>query len=199
MAPKKKAPTPVKEAAKKPAKPFVQAPEETGHGFEDEVQPAREKLKLKQDVTRTPLNHASDNSVSIDGLQFRRSGSALDQSDKKTLDVNKDLLNPELSYRWVNEEKGLVDKRREMGYQTVSELKGKMGEQITTRRRVGSNKDGSDLFAVLMATPKKWKDEREDAQEAQRRSQVDGMSAGKSDGKGDLGKDFYVKDNHKIN
>lgn len=186
---------PKKTTQKQPAKAFVQ---EAGVAEKVETataEPAQQIAKQKHTHERTPLNHATDNSLSIDGMTFRRTRSLLDGSSKKTLDIKPDLLNPELSYYWCNDEKGLVDQRVELGYQVVPQLLSKTGEQITTRRRVGTSKDGSPLFAVLMATPKQFKKERQDAQEAHRQSIESGLVAGKTDGKEDLGKGFYTKSN----
>lgn len=179
MAPKKSEP-------KIPAKPFVQdqeAPEMS----------APKKPVAKHTHDRTPLNHATDNSLSIDGMKFRKVRGLLDGTTKKTLDIPPDVLNPELSYYWCNDEKGLVDQRTELGYQVVPQLLSKTGEKIPTRRRVGTQKDGSELSAVLMATPKIWKKERQDAQEAQRKALESGLVAGATDGKENLGKAFYTK------
>lgn len=154
---------------------------------------------VNRDATeRAPLNYGGHNTTQIGGMEFRRSRSPLDQTDKKTLDIPEHLLNPELDYRWVNDQNGLVDKRRELGYAVVPELKGKMGEQITTRRRVGTAKDGSPIFAQLMATPKEWRKERHKAAEVERKQRIQDIVAGKSDGKEQLGDEFYTKSNTKI-
>lgn len=182
MAPKKKEP-------KMPAKPFVQDENDVTVSSA----PAQEKPVAKHTHERTPLNHATDNSLSIDGMNFRKTRGLLDGTTKKTLDIKTDLLNPELSYYWCNDEKGLVDQRVELGYQVVPQMLSKTGEKISTRRRVGTQKDGSPLEAVLMATPKNWKKERQDAQEAQRQELESGLVAGKTDGKENLGKGFYTK------
>lgn len=184
---------PKKQAPKQPAKAFIQEPVSDDVDVNASTEPATQKPKQKHTHERTPLNHATDNSLSIDGMTFRRTRGLLDGTSKKTLDIKPDLLNPELSYYWCNDEKGLVDQRVELGYQVVPQVLSKTGEQITTRRRVGTQKDGSPLFAVLMATPKQFKKERQDAQEAQRQSIERGLVAGKTDGKEDLGKGFYTK------
>ena len=160
-------------------------------------QPAKAPARVEEE--RTALNHATDKAASIGGIEFRRARGPLDGTDKKTLDVPPHLLNDELSYRWVNEHNGLVDKRRELGYETVPEIVGASGEKITTRRRVGTNKDGSPQYAVLMATPKHWKQERDNAAEAERQRLEQSIQTGNSDGKASLGDDFYVKRNTKIN
>lgn len=188
---------------KRPAQPFVQPPEEekfaddnligTHEEREDApIQSAPKNNKQKHTHTRQPLNHAIDNSLAIDGMEFRRSRSLLDGSSKKTLDIDSAILNPELSYYWTNDEKGLVDQRVELGYQTVPQLLSRTGEKISTRRRVGTQKDGSPLEAVLMATPKTWKKERQDAQENERLRIESGLADGEVDGQ-QLGNSFYSK------
>lgn len=175
---------------KKPAKPFV----ETNEVQDAVANSAPKKPVAKHTHDRTSLNHATDNSLSIDGMNFRKTRGLLDGTTKRTLDIRKDLLNPELEYYWCNDEKGLVDQRVELGYQVVPEIHSKTGEKISTRRRVGTKKDGSELSAVLMATPKIWKKERQDAQDKQRQALESGLIAGSTDGKESLGKDFYTKE-----
>lgn len=188
---------------KRPAQPFVQPQDEDNfideisvdadEGHEDTHERApSQKGKQKHTHARQPLNHATDNSLAIDGMEFRRSRGLLDGSTKKTLDIDPEILNPELSYYWCNDEKGLVDQRVELGYQTVPQLLSRTGEKISTRRRVGTQKDGSPLEAVLMATPKTWKKERQDAQENERLRIESGLADGEVDGK-QLGKSFYSK------
>ncbi len=144
---------------------------------------------------RSPLNHAKDSSTSeeIGGMSFRRNRAALDHSSKATLDINKELLNDELRYRWVNDSNGRIENLRETGYEVVDQASFAKGEAITTRRRVGTNKDGSALFAVLMATPKKWFDERQAQSEKARSENERGMVSGKTDGKEKLDDGFYQK------
>lgn len=195
MPPKKTVITEQKRSMKKPSTPFVQA--ENNHDELDEAQDdisvgdASKKTQKKHTHERTPLNHAVEK---IDGMEFRRSRGLLDGSSKKTLDIDPTVLNPELSYYWTNDEKGLVDQRIELGYQTVPQLLSRTGEKISTKRRVGTQKDGSPLFAVLMATPKIWKKERQDAQEVQRKKLEGALIAGNTDGKEDLGDKFYTKE-----
>lgn len=168
------------------------------HTFETSAEHAQPKVNQNQRVERTPLNHAIDNSLSVGGMQFRRSRGLLDGSTSKSLDIDRKLLNPELEYRWVNDENGRVDRTREMGYETVPEIDGPTGEKITTRRRVGTQKDGSPLMAHLMATPKQWKKEREDAQESQRQSLEVDLKRGTSDGNEKIEGKFYAGKNNRI-
>ena len=110
------------------------------------------------------------------------------------LDIPKEYLNDELRYRWVNETSGRTEKLREIGYETVDQASFSKGEKISTRRRVGTNKDGSALYAILMATPKKWYDERQALAENDRTNKERGLITGKIDGSGEeLGKEFYNK------
>lgn len=188
---------------KKPAKAFVQqepAPFEHDETFENQfdaqedtqAESAPRKAQDKQPVRRTPLNHANGGGMELDGMKFVRSRGILDGTSKKTLDIDPACLNPNLSYYWTNDEKGLVDQRVELGYQVVPQLKSRTGEKISTRRRVGTQKDGSPLEAVLMATPKNWKKERMDAQENERQKLEGALRTGSSDGQEKLGKEFYI-------
>jgi hypothetical protein len=153
-------------------------------------------VENKRPAERTPLNHATEHTETIGGMEFRRQRGALDQSDKRSLDIPERFLNTELNYRWVNDHNGLIESRRDMGYEVVPDLSGARGEKVTTRRRVGTNKDGSPLYAQLMATPKKWKAERDAAAATERKAQNLAIAAGQTDGREALGKDFYVKDGH---
>lgn len=184
---------PKKHETKKPAKAFVQTEDNFDEQEDAAVQSAQKKGVKKHTHERQSLNHAVEGSAKIDGMEFRRSRGLLDGSSKKTLDIDPAVLNPELSYYWTNDEKGLVDQRIELGYQTVPQLLSRTGEKISTRRRVGTQKDGSPLEAVLMATPKTWKKERQDAQEHERKKLEGALIAGSSDGKEELGGKFYTK------
>lgn len=195
MPPKKTITVEQKPLKKNPAKAFVQS--EDNFDEQDTVQDdgsessTRKKVVKKHTHERQALNHATE---SIDGMDFRRSRGILEGSTKKTLDIDAACLNPNLSYYWTNDEKGLVDQRIELGYQTVPQLLSRTGEKISTRRRVGTQKDGTPLFAVLMATPKNWKKERQDAQENERKKLEGALISGSSDGKEALGDKFYVKE-----
>lgn len=197
MPPKKTVTVEQKPLKKKPAKAFIHTQEDFDALEPDTTQAVSEaapkKGVKKHTHERQPLNHVTDNSFKMDGMEFRRSRGLLDGTTKKTLDIDPTCLNPELSYYWTNDEKGLVDQRVELGYQTVPQLLSRTGEKISTRRRVGTQKDGSPLFAVLMATPKSWKKERQNAQENERKRLESGIIAGSSDGKEDLGGNFYTK------
>ena len=200
MAPKKKAVIETKLEKKKPSTAFVQPEQEFADEDDEAIQSAPEKSQRKQMVRRSPLNHATDSgTIDIEGMKFRRSRGLLDGTSKKTLDIDPAILNPELAYYWTNDEKGLVDQRVEIGYQVVPQLLSRTGEKISTRRRVGTQKDGSPLEAVLMATPKNWKKERQDAQENERQKLEQGLLKGSTDGQDSLGKGFYVHRDTEIN
>lgn len=144
----------------------------------------------RRNETRSPLNHATaSTSENIGGIEFKRSRSGFDHSSKMVLDINPKLLNNELEYRFVNDTNGRIDKLRETGYEVVD----KLGDGSSTRRRVGANKDGSDLFAQLMATPKKWYAERQSKADESRVQKERGMLSGKTDGKDALEPGFYDK------
>lgn len=166
----------------------------------DQVHQAPVNTHRIPDEPRTPLNQIKGDAAEIDGMKFHRSRGPLTHADKKTLDIPPDLLNPNLKYRWVNEVNGAIDKRREGGYEIVPTIKGKMGEDISTRRRVGTNKDGSPIMASLMATPKKWHEDAENAAENERKRLEQGLIKGETDGKEALNNsEFYTKPNNKIN
>ena len=160
--------------------------------------PHKEEIKQRKDEDRSPLNHAKESTDSseyetIGGVRFRKKRSALDHSSKMELDIRKELLHPDLNYRWVNDFNGRVEKLREMDYEIVDQSSFK-GKEITSRRRVGTNKDGSSLYAQLMATPKIRYDDRKAKADADRNSKERGFISGKSDIAGEaLGENFYNK------
>lgn len=163
-------------------KPVATAPieQKSEHIFDaDEFLPEESKQPMPVAQPRSPLNHALDNSISetIGGMQFSRDRRTMDYSSKMVLDIPKNLLNNELSYRWVNDSNGRVDKVRSNGYEIVDNL----GDAVTTRVRVGTNKDGSGLFAVLMATPKKWHEERKQSVDKEISNKERGLLSGKED------------------
>ena len=147
----------------------------------------------KQRQQRAPMNHMTDDTYESGGMKFTRQRAGLDHSSKKTLDVPKQYLNPELEYRWVNEGNGRAERLREYGYQNVDPATLSKDEQISVRRRVGARKDGSDQHAILMAIPKKWYQERHEKAEEARSEKELGMFRSPSDEAGPLGKDFYNK------
>lgn len=142
---------------------------------------------------RSPLNHRTAAAVEIGGIKFPERRGVLNYADNKTLDINKDLLNPDLSYRWVNDdEKGRVSKMTDRDYQPVPE--GSLGKDQPTRVRVGTQKNGSPLYAQLMATPKEWLKERRNAAEESRSAREKRVFAKPEDESGkELGSDFYNK------
>lgn len=101
----------------------------------------------------------------IAGIKFRRTKDSYDQSLEKQLDIPKELLDNQLQYRWVNEEN--IDKyKNRFDYAIINESHfGK--NKVSVKRRVGTNKDGSVKYVVLMATPKEWKHERDMARAEQ--------------------------------
>ena len=176
-----------------PVNPFFEEAEEIEY---EEVKTAAAPRRENLADGRTPLNHAKDTSTyeTAGGMQFRRSRTGLDHSSKMALDIPTKLLNDELKYRWVNDSSGRVEKLREIGYEVVDQKSLSKGEEISTRRRVGTNKDGSALFAQLMATPKKWHEERQSSAEDSRLKKERGIFTGQTDGSGDaLDKSFYNK------
>lgn len=167
-----------------PQEPAQHAPQET----------ARTGRRTEGHAQRGTMNHAKDpEEVTIGGMTFRSGRGTLDHANNKSLDIPENLLNPELSYRWVNDdEKGRLSKISGRDYQLVPE--GSIGKDIPTKRRVGTKKDGSPLYAHLMATPKKWLEDRRKAAEVSRRAKETRIFTNPVDETGqELGSDFYNK------
>jgi hypothetical protein len=177
-------------APKKPAPKSQQAAAPAQEA--EAAQPRAAGRREDGDQQRAPLNHAKVSEVEVGGMKFRRSRTGLDHSSKMTLDIPKEMLNADLEYRWVNDDGNGVQKRRERGYEIVDQASFAAGADIETTRRVGTKKDGSPLNAVLMATPKKWCDEGQQAKEEQRLKHERGAFTKDGDGK-ELGKEFYNK------
>lgn len=145
---------------------------------------------------RSPMNHLTDDTreLEVGGMKFTRSRTSLDHSGRKTVDIPEECKNKDLHYRVVNDDRGKLQSAKNMGYQIVESLKHPVtGEEIDTKFRMGTKKDGSDLYGYLMATPKKWKDERDQQAESERKSREDGMFTKPQDETGNLGGDFYKK------
>lgn len=142
---------------------------------------------------REPMNHLTD-SVEIGGMSFKRRG-ALDHSTKQKLGIPDKYLSKDLNYRWVNEDGGRVERLREIGYETVDPSALSQNEQIAVRRRTGTKRDGSGEYAVLMATPKDWYQDRRKKAEKVRKDKEVGMFKAPMDetGKPLSGKEFYSK------
>jgi hypothetical protein len=166
--------------------------------FEDfigrKIEIPQDNFEQQQSEEISSFNHLKENSdeVAIGGMVFKKPGANYDFSMTKQLDIPQELKNNELEYRWFNDDNGRVDRARQMGYAEVkpSDLG---DEKITVRRRVGTNKDGSDIHAVLMATPKDWVQERRQKSEEERFSKEKGMMTRPQDEHGELGSEFYNK------
>lgn len=132
--------------------------------------PKTEKIKTAQtmDEVIDPANieakTQSTNSKAfkekeIGGIKFRRTRENYDQMLTKQLDIPKEILNNELQYRWVNEEN--IGKYQDgFDYSIITE-EHFGSKKISTRRRVGTDKNGNVQYVQLMATPKEWKHERD--------------------------------------
>lgn len=143
-------------------------------------EPAPVQKQYSRSDSRSPMNYATDE-VEVDGMKFtRRKRGILDMSGKKTVDIPEEVLNNNLQYRVVNDEPGRIEKMRQLGYEIVDSL----GEGVPTSWHVGTKKDGSDLKAYLMATPKKWKQERDKAAEQERSRLEHGQIKGELDAQG---------------
>lgn len=153
------------------------------------------KIKVnKASKTKHPMNHLTDDTETIGGMDFKRTRTGFDHSGKKSLDIPDRFKNNELEYRWVNDVGGRVENLKEYGYQLVDAKALSKDEAISVRRRTDTNKDGSDLYSILMATPKKWFKDRQEKADEQRRSQLAGQFTKPTDEKGEvLGDEFYNK------
>jgi hypothetical protein len=143
---------------------------------------------------RSPMNHLTDEEVEIGGMKFSRAArTSMDYSMKTTLTLPEKYKNKDLEYRWVHDLNGRIDRLLEAGYKVVDPKTLSKDEEISVRRRVGSKKDGSDLHAVLMATPKKWYQDRHAQVENERKSKESALMRNPQDDSGQLGKEFYIK------
>jgi hypothetical protein len=154
------------------------------------AQAAQRPRREVMDDGRAPLDHNKAREREVGGMTFRRTREGFDSSSKMRLDIPKEVLNPELNYRFVNDDGSAVQRRTEMGYAIVDKASLANGS-IETTRRVGTKADGSPLNAVLMATPKDWYDERHQSAEKERLQKERGIF--KQDSEGTLGKEFYDK------
>lgn len=145
---------------------------------------------------RAVANHMQEDTRTIDGMNFKRPDRAIsDYSTAKKLDIPKEYLNNDLSYRWVTDSGGRVENFRErLGYQEVPTIKTSAGDEIKTRRRIGTAKDGSPLYAHLMATPKEWRNERRQKADQARKVKMQDIANKPSDDKGTLNEnEYYMK------
>ncbi len=121
------------------------------------------EINVRKDEARPVLNHMKDDALEIDGMRFSRpERGVLDNSKSKRLDIPQKYLNiEELHYHWVTDDGGSVERLRDsLGYAEVPNIKTPNGKEILTRRRTGSNKDGSTQYQQLMATPISYRNER---------------------------------------
>lgn len=154
---------------------------------------------------RYPLHHlagdtrlmeqSTEKEIQIGDMKFTRIRTGLDHSMRKTVDIPSECLNNELNYRIVVDDRGKLQRARNIGYQRIDKLVHPLtGEEIPTSYRMGTNKDGSEQIAYLMATPKKWKQERDAAAEKSRRIHEDGLFEKPQDESGNLPEnEFYKK------
>jgi pyruvate/2-oxoglutarate dehydrogenase complex dihydrolipoamide acyltransferase (E2) component len=151
-----------------------------------EAKPVREQ--------RAPMNHLKDDVVEVGGMTFRKTRGDMDHSGRQKLGIPQKYLNKELEYRWVNDVGGRVERMRELGYETVDSKALSKDEEISVQRRVGTQEQGVPLNAVLMATPKKWKEDRHRKAEEIRTEKEVGMFRKPMDENGKpLGNEFYKK------
>jgi len=159
--------------------------------------PATAERHRDEDI-RSPMNHLTDDTrhLEIGGMKFNRNRASLDGSTRKTVDIPENCKNNDLHYRVVTDDKGKIQAAKNIGYQEVGDkmINPDTGEKIETRYRMGTKKDGSDLYGYLMATPKQWKQERDEKAEEIRLSREQGMFQTPQDDKGNpLGEEFYNK------
>ena len=166
----------------------------------DAAQEQRVAYTPRIEEERAPLHHlredvSPDSEMEIGGMRFRRTRTGLDHSYRKTVDIPEKCKNNELHYRVVTDDRGKLQNAKALGYEKVDNMVDPdTGEKIETRYRMGTKKDGSDLYGYLMATPKKWLQERRDTAEKERRAREEGMFMTPEDEQGrPLGDNFYNK------
>lgn len=148
----------------------------------------------RQEDTRSS-NHKllQRESVSIGGMEFdRNSRSDFDHSSRLKLDIPQHLKNNELYYRWFDADEARISNAQENGYRTVDPAHFPEDERIAVERIVGTQKNGATHKQILMATPKKWVEDRHRRKEQHRREIERGMMQKPQDEKGqDLGNEYY--------
>ena len=156
----------------------------------------RSQEDSRQGDARGVFNHAleKEREISIGGMDFRRGRAGMDHSNRLALDVPAELMHPDLDYFWTSDHKGLVEKRKDLGYAIVDRASFSKGGEFPTTKRVGTQKDGSALNAILMATPKDWRKDRQNAKEQERLEKEKRMfQRPVGDDGQQLGGDFYNK------
>lgn len=154
-----------------------------------------EDLAITHEMAEAKVTDKNSKAVKekeVRGMKFRKTKDSYDQAMTKQLDIPKDLLDNELQYRWVNEEN--IEKYRDgFDYAVITdEHFGK--NKISLKRRVGTKKDGSDRYVVLMATPKEWKHERDQARAERDSTAVKKAAEGGNLAGGALTGSEYVKE-----
>ena len=153
--------------------------------------PAGLHAPARENDDRRVMNYAKEENPDqfeiIGGLKFpKRQSSTFDYSQNKKLDIPQELLNNELNYRWVSEKEAAISRYESLGYVRVSEddMQG-----VSVNRNTSSSEDSK---VILMATPKKWAQERQSKKDEPRRKieQQSQKQAIKKDGSVD--EDLYV-------
>ena len=152
--------------------------------------------------SRGALNHKIESDVKIGGMSFKKPGQgSLDHSTSKRLDIPTENLNNELHYHWATDDSGRVEQLRERrGYATVPNIKAENGDTITTRRRTGTNADGTPQYQQLMATPKTFREERMKKAEATRTFKEQGIIDSPTDERGNAlnSGEYYMAQDSRI-
>lgn len=139
--------------------------------------------------------------VKAGGLTFKRKkGGIFDYSQKRTLDIPEEAKDNSLYYRFINDDRGRLEKALSNGYAKIDNLLDPTtGQDIAVKHRVGTKEDGSALYAHLVATPKDWRNERKTQAEKARREKEIGLTQSMSDNQGNLKTgEFYVKNTTQI-
>ena len=166
-----------------------------------------QKTRERTEEDRPPLNHMTatqretGDTLEIDGISFKRPDrGVLNHSYSKRLDIPQEYLNNKLQYRWVVDDGGRVDSLRErLGYETIPDIATPQGSTISTRRRTGTNSDGSPQYQQLMATPKEFFEERKRADDQALKKRMQNVAKTPSDAEGKLPEgEFYMKESHGI-
>lgn len=159
--------------------------------------------RTRAEEPRGVLNHKKDDTHKAHGgLSFKRPDrGSLDYSTNKKLDIPQKYLNNELHYHFVIDDGGRVENLREhKGYASVPNITTPEGDTILTRRRSGTNKDGTPQYQQLMATPKSFYAERKEKAEEERTFKEQGLVDQPTDehGKPLSTNEYYMHENTTI-
>ena len=140
-----------------------------------------------------PVRPDSGGGLTINGIDFGDQKPIYDYSQIVALDIPEDVRHNELHHYWVNDVDDNINKYLSMGYRHQPNTS---GEEY--RQRVGVKKDGTPMFAYLMAVPKRVVEDRLSIQEARSESvlSLDSRVGGTNDASSFLRGDVRVSDTY---